>query len=171
MTNTIQKRFKVSSTQLLYQSCPYQAITLFIIGPFLDWLLTNKNVFSFNYTPQVLVSWKPPSISSAPCSSDFLSFLSNYHYKSVHYIILTVLHCAVLPDLRLCKLQYISGYWKDFSSHLPGPRTFENLPSFNLWLCSASWPVQLAQHFGDPGRCNWDGSLFLLLHSWESAEG
>ncbi|MCL7042625.1 hypothetical protein MKW94_020026, partial [Papaver nudicaule] len=24
MTNTIQKRFKVSSTQLLYQSCPYQ---------------------------------------------------------------------------------------------------------------------------------------------------
>ncbi|KAG2260717.1 hypothetical protein Bca52824_080011 [Brassica carinata] len=29
MTNTIQKKFKVSSTQLLYQSCPYQAITLF----------------------------------------------------------------------------------------------------------------------------------------------
>jgi len=56
MTNTIQKRFKVSSTQLLYQSCPYQALTLFIIGPFLDGLLTNKNVFAFKYTPQVLVS-------------------------------------------------------------------------------------------------------------------
>lgn len=55
MTNTIQKRFKVSSTQLLYQSCPYQAITLFIIGPFLDGLLTNLNVFAFKYTPQVLV--------------------------------------------------------------------------------------------------------------------
>ncbi|GLU11979.1 hypothetical protein SLE2022_286920 [Rubroshorea leprosula] len=54
MTNTIQKKFKVSSTQLLYQSCPYQAITLFIIGPFLDGLLTNKNVFAFKYTPQVL---------------------------------------------------------------------------------------------------------------------
>ncbi|KAJ7964313.1 Nucleotide/sugar transporter family protein [Quillaja saponaria] len=54
MTNTIQKKFKVSSTQLLYQSCPYQAITLFVIGPFLDWLLTNMNVFAFNYTPQVL---------------------------------------------------------------------------------------------------------------------
>lgn len=55
MTNTIQKRFKVSSTQLLYQSCPYQAIILFVIGPFLDGLLTKQNVFAFKYTPQVLV--------------------------------------------------------------------------------------------------------------------
>uniref|UniRef100_A0A6N2LI52 Sugar phosphate transporter domain-containing protein n=1 Tax=Salix viminalis TaxID=40686 RepID=A0A6N2LI52_SALVM len=54
MTNTIQKKFKVSSTQLLYQSCPYQALTLFIVGPFLDGLLTNKNVFAFKYTPLVL---------------------------------------------------------------------------------------------------------------------
>ncbi|KAF2290037.1 hypothetical protein GH714_000215 [Hevea brasiliensis] len=54
MTNTIQKKFKVSSTQLLYQSCPYQALTLFIIGPFLDGLLTDQNVFAFKYTPQVL---------------------------------------------------------------------------------------------------------------------
>lgn len=54
MTNTIQKKFKVSSTQLLYQSCPYQAMTLFMIGPFLDGLLTNQNVFAFKYTPQVL---------------------------------------------------------------------------------------------------------------------
>lgn len=55
MTNTIQKRFKVSSTQLLYQSCPYQAITLFVIGPFLDGILTKQNVFAFKYTPQILV--------------------------------------------------------------------------------------------------------------------
>ena len=55
MTNTIQKKFRVSSTQLLYQSCPYQALTLFIVGPFLDGLLTNKNVFAFKYTPLVLV--------------------------------------------------------------------------------------------------------------------
>lgn len=54
MTNTIQKKFKVSSTQLLYQSCPYQAITLFVVGPFLDALLTNKNVLAFKYTPLVL---------------------------------------------------------------------------------------------------------------------
>ncbi|XP_026459553.1 UDP-xylose transporter 2-like [Papaver somniferum] len=55
MTNTIQKKFKVSSTQLLYQSCPYQAATLFIAGPFLDAFLTNQNVFAFKYTPQVSV--------------------------------------------------------------------------------------------------------------------
>lgn len=55
MTNNIQKKFKVSSTQLLYQSCPYQAMTLFITGPFLDWLLTKQNVFAFKYTTEVLV--------------------------------------------------------------------------------------------------------------------
>ncbi|CAM8970963.1 unnamed protein product [Rhodiola kirilowii] len=48
MTNTIQKKFKVSSTQLLYQSCPL------ITGPFLDKCLTGHNVFAFNYTQQVL---------------------------------------------------------------------------------------------------------------------
>ncbi|KAJ7959551.1 Nucleotide/sugar transporter family protein [Quillaja saponaria] len=55
MTNTIQKKFKVSSTQLLYQSCPYQSATLLISGPFLDKFLTNQNVFNFNYTTEVLV--------------------------------------------------------------------------------------------------------------------
>eukprot|EP00250_Pteridium_aquilinum_P010718 c19586_g3_i1 orf=524-1591(-) len=54
MTNTIQKKFKVSSTQLLYQSCPYQATTLFITGPFLDGFLTEKNVFAFTYSTPVL---------------------------------------------------------------------------------------------------------------------
>lgn len=54
MTNTIQKKHKVSSTQLLYQSSPYQAMTLFLTGPFLDRLLTNQNVFAFKYTPEVL---------------------------------------------------------------------------------------------------------------------
>lgn len=54
MTNTIQKKFKVSSTQLLYQSCPYQAITLFLIGPSVDKYLTSQSVFAFNYTPNVL---------------------------------------------------------------------------------------------------------------------
>lgn len=61
MTNTIQKKYKVSSTQLLYQSCPYQALTLFVVGPFLDGLLTNLNVFAFHYTPTVLVRKKPPT--------------------------------------------------------------------------------------------------------------
>ncbi|XP_027902657.1 UDP-xylose transporter 3-like [Vigna unguiculata] len=53
MTNTIQKKFKVSSTQLLYQSCIYQAATLLVSGPYLDKLLTNLNVFSFKYTTKV----------------------------------------------------------------------------------------------------------------------
>ncbi|KAJ3680223.1 hypothetical protein LUZ60_016501 [Juncus effusus] len=54
LTNTIQKRLKVSSTQLLYQSAPYQSAILFATGPFVDQLLTNQNVFSHAYTLPVV---------------------------------------------------------------------------------------------------------------------
>ncbi|XP_051120620.1 UDP-xylose transporter 1 [Andrographis paniculata] len=54
LTNTIQKRLNVSSTQLLYQSSPFQAAILFVSGPFLDHCLTNRNVFAYKYSPIVL---------------------------------------------------------------------------------------------------------------------
>ncbi|XP_057526841.1 UDP-xylose transporter 1 [Amaranthus tricolor] len=54
LTNTIQKRLNVSSTQLLYQSAPFQAAVLFVFGPVVDKFLTNQNVFGFNYSPLVL---------------------------------------------------------------------------------------------------------------------
>ncbi|KAJ8499792.1 hypothetical protein OPV22_010344 [Ensete ventricosum] len=54
MTNTIQKRLKVSSTQLLYQSSPYQAAILFVTGPFVDQLLTKRSVFAYSYSLLVL---------------------------------------------------------------------------------------------------------------------
>ncbi|TVU15192.1 hypothetical protein EJB05_38702 [Eragrostis curvula] len=55
LTNTIQKKLKVSSTQLLYQSAPYQAAILFATGPFVDQLLTNRSVFAHKYSAPVLV--------------------------------------------------------------------------------------------------------------------
>ncbi|KAL6508723.1 UDP-xylose transporter 1 [Orobanche hederae] len=54
LTNTIQKRLNVSSTQLLYQSAPFQAAILFLTGPFVDQCLTNQNVFAYKYSPLVL---------------------------------------------------------------------------------------------------------------------
>ncbi|CAL5015902.1 unnamed protein product [Urochloa decumbens] len=54
LTNTIQKRLKVSSTQLLYQSAPYQAAILFATGPFVDQQLTNRSVFAHKYSAPVL---------------------------------------------------------------------------------------------------------------------
>ncbi|KAJ4979846.1 hypothetical protein NE237_010626 [Protea cynaroides] len=54
LTNTIQKRLNVSSTQLLYQSAPFQAAILFVSGPLVDQSLTNQNVFAYHYTPLVL---------------------------------------------------------------------------------------------------------------------
>lgn len=50
MTNTIQKKLNVSSTQLLYQSSPFQAGILVISGPFVDGFLSHRNVFSYEYS-------------------------------------------------------------------------------------------------------------------------
>ncbi|KAI5666285.1 hypothetical protein M9H77_16138 [Catharanthus roseus] len=54
LTNTIQKRLNVSSTQLLYQSAPFQAAVLFVSGPLVDQCLTKQNVFAYKYSPLVL---------------------------------------------------------------------------------------------------------------------
>ncbi|KAK7268612.1 hypothetical protein RIF29_21314 [Crotalaria pallida] len=53
LTNTIQKKLNVSSTQLLYQSTPFQAAILFVSGPLVDQMLTNRNVFAYKYSPIV----------------------------------------------------------------------------------------------------------------------
>ncbi|KAJ7002317.1 UDP-xylose transporter 1-like [Populus alba x Populus x berolinensis] len=54
LTSTIQKRLNVSSTQLLYQSAPFQAAILFVSGPLVDQFLTRKNVFAYKYSSIVL---------------------------------------------------------------------------------------------------------------------
>ncbi|EXB38683.1 hypothetical protein L484_008047 [Morus notabilis] len=54
LTNTIQKKLNVSSTQLLYQSSPFQAAILFLSGPFVDEYLTSKHVFAHKYDPIVV---------------------------------------------------------------------------------------------------------------------
>ncbi|KAL9171235.1 hypothetical protein ABFS82_04G195600 [Erythranthe guttata] len=54
LTNTIQKKLNVSSTQLLYQSAPFQSAILFVTGPFVDQFLTNQNVFYYKYSPLVV---------------------------------------------------------------------------------------------------------------------
>ena len=102
MTNTIQKKFKVSSTQLLYQSCPYQAGTLLITGPFLDGLLTDQNVFAFKYTSQVVVR-----IKKIPRLWPLFSF---HPYFEIILILslslslsITGIHHPILPDICLCK--------------------------------------------------------------------
>ncbi|CAN1253160.1 UDP-xylose transporter 1 [Linum perenne] len=55
LTNTIQRKLNVSSTQLLYQSAPFQAAVLFVSGPMVDKFLTSKNVFAYKYNPTVVI--------------------------------------------------------------------------------------------------------------------
>jgi solute carrier family 35 protein E3 len=128
MTNTIQKKFKVSSTQLLYQSCPYQSLTLFLIGPFLDGFLTNQNVFAFNYTSQVVVS-------SETYLADIPTVIRHILTSLISY---AVFHRVVMLDICLSELQHFSRYRKDISCYLPSPGPSENMPCSYLRLCFAS---------------------------------
>lgn len=92
MTNTIQKKFKVSSTQLLYQTCPYQSATLLFFGPYLDKLLTNLNVFAFKYTTQVTVRFKmicvlifkPKFLCFVNLFSAAIFYTTDGHYSFMH---------------------------------------------------------------------------------------
>ncbi|KAH6766286.1 Nucleotide/sugar transporter family protein [Perilla frutescens var. hirtella] len=49
-----QIRLKVSSTELLYQSAPFQSAILFLAGPFVDHFLTKQNVYAYKYSPMVV---------------------------------------------------------------------------------------------------------------------
>ncbi|KAG2548431.1 hypothetical protein PVAP13_9KG184600 [Panicum virgatum] len=89
------RRLKVSSTQLLYQSSPYQSAVLLVTGPFVDKLLTKRDVFAFNYTVEV-VAFIALSCSIAVCVN-FSTFLVIGTTSPVTYQVLGHLKtCLVL---------------------------------------------------------------------------
>ena len=45
----LQRKYSLSSFNLLGHTAPVQAATLLVIGPFLDYWLTNKRVDGFDY--------------------------------------------------------------------------------------------------------------------------
>ncbi|XP_039017412.1 UDP-xylose transporter 1-like isoform X1 [Hibiscus syriacus] len=95
LTNTIQKRLNVSSTQLLYQSAPFQAAILFVSGPLVDQLLTKQNVFAHKYSPIVLAFIVLSCIISV--SVNFSTFLVIGKTSPVTYQVLGHLKtCLVL---------------------------------------------------------------------------
>ena len=150
MTNTIQKKFKVSSTQLLYQSCPYQAATLLISGPYLDKLLTNQNVFAFKYTTQVTVRVKSSS-------SAFYLFL--FHSILFMFIICSQLfHSALQVFIVLSCLISISV---NFSTFLvigkTSPVTYQVLGHLKTCLVLAFGYILLHDPF------SWRNILGILI--------
>ncbi|KAE8677081.1 putative protein TPRXL-like [Hibiscus syriacus] len=95
LTNTIQKRLNVSSTQLLYQSAPFQAAILFVSGPLVDQFLTKQNVFAFKYSPIVSAFIILSCIISV--SVNFSTFLAIGKTSPVTYQVLGHLKtCLVL---------------------------------------------------------------------------
>ncbi|KAL3650340.1 UDP-xylose transporter 2 [Castilleja foliolosa] len=103
MTNTIQKKYKITSTQLLYQSCLYQSMTLLISGPFLDKLLTNLNVFSFEYSPRVVVFIVLSCLISI--SVNFSTFLVIGKTSPVTYQVLGHLKTCLVLAFGYCLLR------------------------------------------------------------------
>ncbi|KAL9264405.1 UDP-rhamnose/UDP-galactose transporter 5-like protein [Drosera capensis] len=46
----LQRKYTIGSFNLLGHTAPVQAVSLLIVGPFLDQLLTNKKVYAYDYT-------------------------------------------------------------------------------------------------------------------------
>lgn len=127
MTNTIQKKYKVSSTQLLYQSSPYQAATLLISGPFLDNLLTNQNVFAFKYTTQVVVRSK--ICISVHTSFQLTFYLCNYIFDK------HLLFCrfsSFFPVWFLCPLISVLSLWLE-------RHPLSHIKCWDIWKHALFW--------------------------------
>lgn len=52
----LQRKYSLGSFNLLGHTAPAQAASLLVLGPFVDFWLTNKRVDTFNYTSIVTVS-------------------------------------------------------------------------------------------------------------------
>ena len=164
LTNTIQKRLNVSSTQLLYQSAPFQAAILFVSGPLVDQFLTKQNVFAFKYSPIVLVQ------------NQNLSFLSISHRLSKRFLItyscwtFAGIYHPLMHYCCICQLQHISGDWQNIPSHISSSWPPQDLPGSYLRLYTAAWPFYRQEHHWNPDSHFWDGVVFIFLHPREQKE-
>lgn len=52
----LQRKYQLSSFNLLGHTAPAQAASLLLVGPFLDYWLTNKRVYAYDYNTRSLVS-------------------------------------------------------------------------------------------------------------------
>lgn len=77
----LQRKYSLSSFNLLGHTAPAQAATLLVVGPFLDYWLTEKRVDMYDYNLVSVVSANKfhPLVSLALCQScvesDYDSFL------------------------------------------------------------------------------------------------
>ncbi|KAF8722790.1 hypothetical protein HU200_021915 [Digitaria exilis] len=106
------KRLEVSSTQLLYQSSPYQSAVLLVAGPFVDKFLTKRDVFAFHYTFPVVVSiYRAPEMMSgmqldSRSPDEQIKFCSRVTIVAYIYVPVAqafiVLSCSIAVCVNLC---------------------------------------------------------------------
>nr|CAB3494735.1 unnamed protein product [Digitaria exilis] len=106
------RRLEVSSTQLLYQSSPYQSAVLLVAGPFVDKFLTKRDVFAFHYTFPVVVSiYRAPEMMSgmqldSRSPDEQIKFCSRVTIVAYIYVPVAqafiVLSCSIAVCVNLC---------------------------------------------------------------------
>nr|CAD1817372.1 unnamed protein product [Ananas comosus var. bracteatus] len=93
----LQRKYSLTSFNLLSHTAPGQAASLLLVGPFMDFWLTNKRVDAFNYTvPSVLFIISSCSIAVGTNLSQFIcigrfsavSFQVIGHMKTILVLIL-----------------------------------------------------------------------------------
>jgi hypothetical protein len=90
----LQKKYSLGSFNLLGHTAPIQASILLLVGPFLDYWLTNKRVDAYNYGLTSIVC-----LASLSCLIDkYISEIYITCFIDVFLFLSAVVHCFVLLD-------------------------------------------------------------------------
>ena len=55
---SFQKKYSIGSFELLKKTAPFQAMSLLLLGPFVDYILNGKNILAYPFSPGSIVSMK-----------------------------------------------------------------------------------------------------------------
>ena len=82
--HSLQRKYALSSFSLLGHTAPVQAGSLLILGPFLDFWLTNQRVDKYDYNVTSVVSSERLHYSHFLFSiNEWILFMTNFHRHSL----------------------------------------------------------------------------------------
>lgn len=138
----------MGSFNLLGRTAPVQATSLLIVGPFLDYWLTDKRVVAYDYTL--------PSMVISLCQSLFHPwvYMSWYSYMS-NMILVSTYICVIWFFLRSCSCKWKLGEYF-FTNKLMSMifcRHSYSFPAQSLW--ERTWASSYALGGSRQSRSRW----------------
>jgi hypothetical protein len=62
---SFQKKYNIGSFELLSKTAPIQAVSLIILGPFVDYYLNGRSLLDYNFSGGAIVSFLSVTLSNS----------------------------------------------------------------------------------------------------------